>query len=158
MDPTGSQVPAVLEALVARLTDTMTGLEDPADDWQVLDAGPGGNDVEPDVLIVGFADFDGTAVTSDVQRSQGMGHRYTETYEIRCMLSAERGDDDTITEARARVVEGLALVEAALTADNGVGGVVDQAQLSGSQAWAQAYTPQGATCEVAFTIQCRVTR
>lgn len=157
MDATGSQVPAVLEALLTRLGATMTGLDDPADDWQVLDAGPGAIDVEPDVLIVGFADFDGTAVTANVQRSQGMGHRYTETYEVRCMLSSERGDEDVATP-RARCVAGLALVEAALTTDNGVGGVVDQAQLAGAQQWAQAQTPQGATCEVAFTIECRVTR
>lgn len=157
MDPTSSRVPAVLTALVARLTSTMTGLVDPADDWQVFDAGPGAADVAPDVLIVGFADFDGTAVTANVERSPGMGHRYTETYEIRCILSSERGDE-SVTVPRARCLAGLALVEAALTVDNGVGGVVDQAQLAGSQSWAQTQTTQGAACEVAFTIQARVTR
>jgi hypothetical protein len=152
MDAPSSRVPAVLEALLTRLNATMT-----PDGWQVFDAGPGAEDLELDVLIVGFADFDGTAVSEDATRTQGLGHRYTETIEVRGMLSSERGDE-TVDEPRARCLAGLALVEDALTLDNGVGGVVDQAQLAGSRAWAQSQTPQGATCEVAFTIQARVTR
>ena len=157
MDAASSRVPAALDDLRARCEATMSGLPDPSDDWQVVDAGVGAQDADPDVLIVGFSDFDGTAVTEDVAQTQGLGRgRYTETIDVRCILSSESGDED-VAARRDRCLEGLALVEAALTADYGPT-VVDQWHMAGSRAWAQSQTPQGAACEVIFTVQCRVTR
>jgi hypothetical protein len=150
MEQTTSRVPALLEALTARFTTALPT-------WQVLDGPPFSQVVEQLVLIVGHADYDGTAVTEAVARTQGMGHRYTETFQVRCILSAETGDED-VKGPRDTCHAALAAIEAALQSDRGVGGVVDLANLGPARQWAQAQTEQGATAEVAFTVEARVTR
>lgn len=149
MEQTTSRVPAVVDALFERMSDDLTG-------WQGFDGPPFGS-LELDFFSVGFPDFDGSAIVGDVQRSPGMGHRYTETFEVRCLLSSQNGDED-IKAARDRCHAGLALVEAALQRDRGLGGVVDLANLGPSMQWAQMQTEGGATVEVAFTVQAKATR
>lgn len=149
MDQTTTRVPAVVDALFARLTTALDG-------WQGFDGPPFGT-LELDFFSVGFPDFDGAAITADVERTQGMGHRYSEVFEIRCLLSSQNGDED-IKAARDRCHAGLAAVETALQEDRGLGGAADLVNFGPAMQWAQMQTEGGATVEVAFYVQGRVTR
>lgn len=149
MEQTTSRVPALLDALFARLTSALDG-------WQGFDGPPFGT-LELDFFSVGFPGVDGAAVTEDVQRTQGMGHRYTEIFEVQCLLSSQNGDAN-IKAARDRCHRALALVEAALQQDRGLGGVVDLCNFGPSMQWGAIQDESGATVEVVFTVQAKVTR
>lgn len=151
MDAPSTRVPALLDALYARLSAALP-------DWQGFDGPPAGDDIELDLFVIGHPDFDGTAVVSDVQRTPGMGSgRYTETHEVRCVVSSLSGDLP-MKARRDRVHAALDTIEDALHQDVGLGGVVDEVMLGPSMSWAQTQSPDGAACEVAFSILARVTR
>lgn len=151
MDAPSTRVPALLDALYARASEALP-------DWQGFDGPPASQIVDFDLFVIGHPDFDGTAVVSDVQPTPGMGRgRFTETHEVRCILSSQSGDL-SMKARRDHVHEALDALETALTQDSGLGGVVDTVTYGPSMMWAQTQTQDGATCEVAFSVVARVTR
>ena len=143
MEETTSRVPAVIDALVTRLTG--------AQGCQVVDGPRAAQDVENDVVVIGMPDGSGEAVTSTIERAQGLGNRLNETFAIWGVISSFAGDVD-IKPRRDRVAAIFADLDAALKQDRALGGVADIVGLGGDLAWRQAQTKDGAVCEVSFQI------
>lgn len=145
MLPTTTRVPAVVDALVERATASRPG------DADVVDGPVAAQGLSERVLVIGWPGDDGDAVSNDITRAEGLGHRYFETFEVHCVASVVSGN----TDMKATRDEALAIVngvEALLKEDRGLGGACDQAGLGPSMRWAQAQTPDGSVCEVLFSV------
>lgn len=139
-----TRIPAVIDALVQTMTDAM-----PA--GSVLDGPRSIQDLPNDVLLIGFSAPGLPAVDSDLSRSEGLGHRYEETFEVRCLISSAAGGTN-IKARRDACFAILQKVEATLKESAGLGGVADAVTLGPSQAWGEEQTQDGAVCEVSFSI------
>ena len=151
MDELPTRVPATVDALFTRLEAAFTG-----DGVLVLDGPVTGSDIPDDVLVIGHPGGDGVSVSNDVTRVQGLGHRYAETFEIRCCFSSRTGSTN-MKARRDRCYWALGIVEDALKQDRGLGGVVDLAGLGPSMQWGQEQHPDGATCDVVFSVVGKAT-
>lgn len=142
---TASVVPAVLDALVARLVDRLAPL-------QVVDGPIGADHAEQDILIVGYPDAAGVAVESELTKQDGWGSpRYVERFGITCALSVWRGVA-TFTEMRAVAIGHLDALGAALREDRALGGVAETVGLGVDFRWIQGTTPDGPVVEVEFQV------
>ena len=142
---TTTRVPATVDALVERLTIAF------GSEALVLDGPRAAQDLPPDVVVIGQPNTVGEAFNNDVTRTDGLGHRYVETFEIYCVVSSTCGDTD-MKARRDRCLEMLAVVENALKEDRGIGGACDVAGLGPNMRWAQAQTKDGAVCDLAFSV------
>ena len=145
MEETTTRVPAVLDALVARMRTALAGQAD------VVDGPVAAEGLSDTVLVIGWPGDDGDSVTNDITRAQGLGHRYEETFEVHCVASKVSGNL-TMKDTRDAVKAILEAVSAALKADRALGGVCDLAGLGPSMRWAEAQTPDGSVCEVLFSV------
>lgn len=150
MRPSSSRVPAVVDALVTRLSATLGGTAGPLGDVQVLDGPRAAEDVRDDVLLVGVSG-EGVSSINATTRSQGMGGRLAESFEVQCLISSLSGEPG-MKQRRDRAAAVFAAVDGALRGDQTLDGVCDQVMLGPDVAWVQAQTPQGPVCEVAFTV------
>lgn len=143
MESTTTRVPAVVDALVARLRADL--------DCQVVDGPPAGQDIQKAVLFVGYDAIGSQSITTSVERAQGLGHRYTETFQIACLIDVGSGDEVAKTvRDRAHVL--FAGVDAALKTDRALGGVCDLVSLGPDVEWHQVQTEEGAACGVSFSV------
>jgi hypothetical protein len=147
MQETTTRVPALVDALNARLVAAFNGSGVQLDDGPPLDM----DNLAPDVLSVGFPGPEGTAVDNDMERQQGLGNRYKETFEVHCVFSTTAGSG-TMKARRDRCLWALGIINAALKQDTGLGGVVDRAGLGSTMRWGQDRHPDGVTCDVMFSI------
>ena len=153
MQESPTRVPDVLDALYAFLSTPLA-----ADDWQVFDGPIAAQSVEFEGLIIGDVhDAGDMAVDVEVERAEGLGNRYREFYEIQCSMWSVSGDE-VMKPRRDRLRDGLAIVEAALKADQTVDGAVDLCILGASQQWRQLQTDMGAGVEVWFSLRATVMR
>ena len=155
MEAVTTRVPALLDALYARLSDALE-----ADGWQCFDGPPLAQVVEDDVFILGHPDFDGSAVTVDSEDMPGLSRqRQAEVINVRCIFSSAYGDERLGAKpGRDRCKAGVDIVEAALYEDHGLGGVVDRVGMGSTEQWGQFQTEDGAAVELTFTIEARVLR
>lgn len=144
MAATVSTVPAVLDALVERLTVALP-------DAQVSDGEP----LDPandDVVVIGFNGNPGDAVvTSTLDVEQMASDPSREQYEIACLASSWRG---AVHDAKTVRDVAYGLVKAAadeLARDPRLGGLVMRAWLSARE-YAPLQSDQGALATVHFTI------
>lgn len=135
----------MVDALVARVTELL------GDTALVLDGPRAAEDLPDNVVVIGQPSTAGESVSNDVERVQGLGHRYAETFEVYCVVSAVSGDT-SMKALRDRCHAMIALIEQGLKQDTGLGGACDLAGLGPSMQWAQAQTEDGAVCEVAFSV------
>lgn len=145
MMPSTTQVALVLDALVAK-----TRVHVP-DDVVVYDGQPTRKD-DPDVLIIGWSPS-GPAVEIS-QDVADMGGGRSERLSISGVASAMRGETDeaSVRFVRARVVELLDLLVAAIEADPSLGGVVSEAAFGFVGALDQRQTTNGPAASIGFTI------
>lgn len=150
MEPTnGTRVIAAYEALSGALRAVL----EPAG-VQVLDGPRVAEDLEPDVLLVGYSAE--AAATASHERA-GMGSRITETVEIRCLFSTASGDTD-LNLRRARVQEVLDLIAAVCALDRPLGGAVDRLGFGGNLDLQQEQTRDGSVAELSFSLVGRILR
>lgn len=145
MQETTTRVPAVIDALVGRMSEVLAGQVD------VVDGPVAAEGLSDGVLIIGWPGDEGDSVTNDVTRSPGLGHRYEETFEVHCVASLVSGDTG-MKATRDAVKAIIDTVSAALKADRALGGVCDLAGLGPSMRWAEAQTADGSVCEVLFSV------
>lgn len=145
MQPTTTRVPAVVDALVARVTELV------GDTAFVLDGPRAAQDLPEAVVVIGQPNTAGQSFSNDVERAEGLGHRYVEVFEVHCVVSVVSGNID-MKALRDRCHALLALIEQGLKQDRGLGGACDLVGLGPSMQWAQAQTEDGAVCEVAFGV------
>jgi hypothetical protein len=131
----------VVDALVATLRAALPGVA-------VIDGQPLSLD-QPDVIVVGFS-AERPAVEVTQERLDLHGGRQ-EQMSIVCLASAWRGDT-SISAVRARSVELLDLVQAALAADTRLGGAARRCEIGMDLLLDQAQTKDGATATVEFTV------
>lgn len=140
-----TQTATVLDALVAALKVALPGVE-------VVDGQPTSAELnDPDVLLVGFSPSR-TAVEVEQTRSDLGGTRRAETLSIACLASSWRGETD-MSAVRAKAVEIVDAVRAALAANRSLDGAVRRAELGFGMSLDQAQTADGATSALDFTIQ-----
>lgn len=151
MQETTTRVPALVDALNTRLITAFAGSGVELVDGPPVDV----DNLEPDVLSVGFPGPEGTAVDNDMERQQGLGNRYKETFEVHCVFSTTSGGG-TMKARRDRCLWALGLIDTALKQDTGLGGVVDRAGLGSVMRWGQDQHPNGVTCDVVFSIVAEV--
>lgn len=144
MDHTTTRVPAVIDALMARLTARLS-------DTDVLDGPPRQQELQPDVVIIGYPGQDGLSWDNTLERQPGLGNRLAETFEINCIVSSISGDE-AMKPRRDRCLQLLAQISDALQEDRALGGVCDVVTLGPSAPGTQAQTPDGSVCEVLFAI------
>lgn len=150
MEETITRVPALTDAFLARVKivfDEQVQIEDgpPVDMTTLAD----------DVLSVGYPGPEGSSATSELTRQQGLGNRLQETIELFCVFSSRSGDL-AMKDRRDRCLWAVGIVDAALKADRGLGGVVDNCTLGPTMRWGQDQHRDGATCDVMFSIAARV--
>src|SRR5438067_810318 len=143
MTATVSTVPAVLDALVARLTAALP-------DVQVSDGEP--FDPADDTVVIGFNGNPGDSiVTSTLDVEQIAADPSREQYEIACLASSWRGavrDAKTVRDIAYRLVQAAA---DELARDQTLGGLVMRAWLSARE-YAPLQSEDGAVATVHFTI------
>lgn len=141
-----TRVPAIRDELFARLSAAMT-------EWQCFDGPPAAVEYEENVLVVGHQSTGGGfTVENEVTRQQGMGHRYSEVFEIGCVLSSTSGDEQVFSALRATLLGGLEQIEAILKADRALGGLCDLLGLGSGMNWVEESNRNGSTAEVLFSI------
>lgn len=139
-----STIPAVIDELVARARLALPAV-------QVLDGQPT-TDTEPDVIAIGFTGSPGeAAVEATEDRAQLSVSPDRERYDVTCLASAWRGDDDA-PAVRLRAFELLETVRAELQRDSTLGGLVLSARLA-VVAFAQEQTSQGAVATIRFAVR-----
>lgn len=144
MTPSGQTAAhAALTALAGLATLNLGGV-------QVLDGPIGATDLSPDVLIVGWSE--GSTPSVVISRGEtDMGGRQREDGDLVCVLDCYRGDDN-FAVLRARAAEILGGLEAALSANAGLGGVVDAAWFGEAMEWTQRNAADGSTVRVGFAV------
>lgn len=119
---------------------------------KVYDGQPFKLDV-PDVIVVGFSP---SRPAVDVnQRTSDWDDGRAETMTVVCLASALRGKPD-IAPVRARAMEILDAVQAALAADPTLGGLVERAEIGMDLSVEQAQTDKGAAVTVEFSVAAQV--
>lgn len=118
---------------------------------QVLDGPPLDQPLEPELFIVGHSDGTAPAVliTSDLHRDAAQRRR--EEGDIVCVLSSWNGDAD-MKAARARCLDMYNGLDLWLRANPGIGGTVDGAWIGEETQWLPRQSPDGAFCNVGFTV------
>lgn len=144
MLPETTRVPAVIDALIVGVNASMP-------DLQVVDGPPGPIALHDDVLAVGFRGPEGTSANASLERQPGYGNRELEVFEIFCTFSSAAGDV-AMKPRRDTCQDFLVELDALLKADQTLGGVADVVTLTGTVRWSQDQTPDGAVCDVAFSV------
>lgn len=140
-----STIPAVLDALVA-----IARLALPTN-VQVLDGQPT-VDTEPDVVAIGFTGNQGEPVVEAVEdRAQLGSGPDRERYDVLCLASSWRGDDDA-RAVRDRVFGFIEAIRDELRRDPKLGGRALSARLA-VLSFAPEQTTQGAVATVLFRIR-----
>lgn len=143
-----SRVPAVIDALLAYLPPRLTPTK-------VVD-GPGASNTEQPYLLVGVDDPDSeeasTAATSR-HEAAGMGKSRDQSITVYCTAVAWTGNEDA-KEARDAAYALLAAVEAEISADPTLGGVVFGARV-GDDTLRQNTNNRGVEAHVLFTVEAR---
>ena len=141
-----SQLPAALDALVAAV---QLVLPDPV---QLLDGPPSTSTTPPDVVMIGFNGEPGTeAISVGRRRADRGGRSDRETYDITCLASSWRGDNDQ------RLVRDLAfgfvdVISAELRRDRTLGlDLITNSYLSVAGV-APVMDSKGAMCTVRFIV------
>lgn len=150
MEPTsGTRVIAAYEALSGALRAVL----EPAG-VQVLDGPRVAEDLQPDVLLVGYS---AEAALSATHERAGLGGRINETLELRCLFSTASGDTD-LPARRARVQEVLDLIAAVCATQRPLAGAVDRLGFGASLDLQQEQTRDGAVAELSFSLLGRIIR
>lgn len=136
-----------VDALNARFATEFAGSRVRIVDGPPLDV----TNLPTDVLSVGYPGPDGPSVEVDVERQDGLGNRLRELITVRCVFSTYAGDKQ-MKARRDRCLWALGLIDGALKADRGIGGVVDRSTLGPSLHFEQIQFAEGVTCEVYFSI------
>lgn len=143
-EPTVSTVPACLSALVAAARRALPGV-------QVVDGQPS-DDIDDDLLMVGFTGEPGeAAVTSTRAQQQGTPAPDRESYDVTCLAASWHGHHDDPVGVRVRAYELVNALAAELAADTTLGGTVGRSRIS-TDSFAQAQTERGATAVVRFVV------
>lgn len=140
-----TRVPAVVDTIVSLLRGALPT-------WEVYDGPPVGSDWPWDFVIVGYGEED--SASSTLTESDGLGDRLVEVFEVNCLASTLSGDAG-MAARRAACGALLAAVDEALKANSDLGGACDRVTLGPSLRWAQGQGPDGASCEVAFSVAGR---
>lgn len=144
MEAGPTRVPEVVDALIAAAQEEFGKAA-------VVDGPRSTEGLPNDVILIGFAGPGSPAVHTDLERAQGLGHRYTETFTIQCLISSYLGGG-TMKQRRDTCADWLARIETRLKASRGLGGAADLVGLGPSQEWNQAQTADGPVCEVNFDV------
>lgn len=144
MAATVSTVPAVIDELVSRFSQAVTGA-------QVCDALPRDGDGE-DYIFVGFAGVDDQqAATNSVTIEQLASAPAREQYTISCLISAWRGVQDDVKLVRDRAYELLDAMAGVLADDQTLGGLVMRATLT-TASLDQYFTQGGVSVDIRAVI------
>lgn len=139
-----STVPAVFTALVDAWQDAAGGAV------RVLEGVPVGTVGGHEWVVVGFEDEDTPDVVDAVSAPEGLGSE-RESYTVRCLVSVQRGKTQ-LSEARVRAYDLLGDLQAALSADITLGGLVLSAHV-GPHTLRHYQGPQGALVHVPFGVE-----
>lgn len=137
-----STAPAVLDKLVEVAKTALP-------DVQVLDGVV--VDTADDLLVIGFAAFEGEASVTSTQTPEGLAAQPDrEAYDVTCLASSWSGvkDAKTVRDRAYAIVNGFA---EAVAADRRLGGLVMSARVS-AQELIQALTDKGVVADVSFTV------
>lgn len=150
MRPTaGTRLIDAYEALTGALVAALSQI-----DVQVLDGPRVAQELEPDVLLVGYSQDAG--MTLSHQRA-GLGSRIDETFTVRCFFSTVSGDTE-LTARRARVRQMLDVVAALCALERPLGGVIDRLAFGEQLDLEQEQTEDGAVCELEFSLTGHILR
>jgi hypothetical protein len=150
VEPTsGTRVIQAYEALSGALRSVL----EPAG-VQVLDGPRVAEDLQPDVLLVGYSPE--AALTATHERA-GLGARITESIELRCLFSTASGDTE-LSQRRARVQEVMDLISAMCALQRPLAGAVDRLGFGESLDLQQEQTRDGAVAELSFSLTGRILR
>ena len=137
---TATSIPAVLDALVQKFRAT-AGV-------QVIDGQPLRDDIEPDVIVVGYSpvqpSVDAAEYTPEIRGE-------IERFDVACLASSW-SDQQSAKVVRDRVFGLYDSVDGALAADPTLGGAVIRA-LVRVLGLDQAQTDKGATATIEFTVR-----
>lgn len=140
MPRTASTISVVLDALVALTKRVLP-------DSQVFD-GPPTEEMQADLVMVGFAYPPGTpAVTDTRTRQQYANSPDTESYDVANLVCAWPGGETDLKTARDRAFAMVDAIAAGLAEDPLLGGLVKRARLS-----ADSYVPEQTTSGAAVTV------
>lgn len=156
MQPTVSTIPACLKALTAAAERAIPPAQREGRTVPLAvvlgqpDRGQTGSD---DIVCIAFTGEPGeAAVTSNREQEQGHTAPDRESYDVQCLSSSWRGQDDaTAQEVLDRAYEMVNALAAELAADATLGGAVGRTWIS-TDALAQAQTERGAVATVRFTV------
>jgi hypothetical protein len=144
MARTVSSIPAVLDALVALTRQVLP-------DAQVFD-GPPTEEMQGDLVMVGFAIPAGTPAVTDARtRQQYASSPDTESYDVANLVCAWPGGDTDLKTARDRAFAMVNALGAGLADDPMLGGLVKRARIS-----ADSYIPEQTTNGASVTVPVTV--
>jgi hypothetical protein len=144
MARTVSTISDVLDALVALTRRVLP-------DAQVFD-GPPTEEMQGDLVMVGFAFPPGTpAVTDTRTRQQYANSPDTESYDVANLVCAWPGGDTTLKNARDRAFVMVNALGAGLAEDPLLGGLVKRARIT-----ADSYVPEQTTSGASVTVPVTV--
>lgn len=139
-----STVPAVLDVIVAAVRSALPGVD-------VWDGQPV-KGTEDDVICIGFTSRPGeAAVESTITREQMATDPSRESYDITCLASSWKGEQDDPVVVRDGAYALVDAVVGALARDATLDALVMRAMLS-TQAFAPEQTTRGAVATVMFVI------
>lgn len=145
-----STVPAAIDALTELARDALATAGLDGSPVQVVDGQPR-TQTEDDVIAIGFTGDPGEAsVESTRTTEQITTSPDREAYEIVCLASSWRGDEDPKV-TRDRVYEFINAINARLMADQTLGRMVTRCRLR-SEALAQEQTDKGPVATVRFVV------
>jgi hypothetical protein len=144
MAATVSTVPAVLDALVALVRRVLP-------DAQVFDGLPT-DEMQGDLVMVGFAFPPGTAAVTDTRtRQQYAASPDTESYDVANLVCAWPGGETDLKTARDRAFAMVNALGAGLADDPLLGGLVKRARIS-ADSYIPEQTDSGASATVPVTV------
>lgn len=145
-----SVIPETIDALVALARNALESAGVDGKPVQVLD-GPPVTTTEDDVVAIGFTGSPGeAAIESTRTREQLTTDPDRESFEVTCLASSWRGDDD-MKQVRDRVYRFIDLIADELQEDQTLGGVAARTQIR-SESVALEQTSQGPVATVLFII------
>jgi hypothetical protein len=146
MIETSSRLPEFVEAIVAAVAPAIP-------DGLVLYGDPGDQALPDLVVSVMWAPEDGDGATVRTERAEGLGHRYRDVYQVRCVVSIWSGDHyDTVASGMLRRCRDVMdSVELALKQTQGLG-VLDDAGLGSDIASGVRQVKDGTAVEVRFSV------
>lgn len=144
--PSLTRIGVVVDRLVA-IAKTL------GEDLQVVD-GPYIGELDPRVFVIGLMESpERPGYSTSVRRQEGMGRpRLVEDFEVRCLLSIASGDID-MEAVRNECVQILTNLDVALRDDHHQADVWDRVLFGPRTDWVPLQTPNGAVCNVLFTVE-----